>query len=218
MVHPTTDVPAPKPQPILNDDDEDIQLAEEQQQQQQQAPPATILSSPVAGGESSTPPQKPAVDITMPPILPIPPESSAAADDLCGTDMAAPGAAAPDGEGEEQSNKLPGKEELGRSQSSSGTADSGQGAGAASTAKYGAAQSSMPRNFRLSLDGYVLQNDKDGKYAAYRISVTAGLHTWLVLRRCVFSCPLPCVVGPPAVCAGVCLLCAIKCCFWGYLT
>ncbi|CAN0393367.1 unnamed protein product, partial [Ectocarpus sp. 12 AP-2014] len=41
----------------------------------------------------------------------------------------------------------------------------------------------MPRNFRISLDGYTLRTDGDGKYAAYRISVTAGLHTWLVLRR-----------------------------------
>lgn len=151
-------------------------------EEREQAPPATIRTSQ-APEESSrgapTPQQKPsgvlveAVDIAMPPILPIPPESSAAADDCCDTDMAAtPAAAALDG----------GDEELGRSQrdSSSGTADSGN---APAAAKYGAAQSSMPRNFRLSLDGYVLQNDKDGKYAAYRISVTAGLHTWLVLRR-----------------------------------
>lgn len=36
--------------------------------------------------------------------------------------------------------------------------------------------------------GYALQTDHDGTYAAYRISVTAGLHTWLVHRRCVRAC------------------------------
>lgn len=196
MVYPTipADVPvAPKSPPaILNDDDEDIQV-------EQQAPPATILSSPPPAAQEAprereatpTPPHKPGgvdavVDIaTMPPILPIPPESSAAADD-CGivnNSMAALPATAtppppppPAAEGAEEKDPA-------RSQrdSSSGTADSGRAS--TTTAKYGAAQSSMPRNFRLSLDGYVLQNDQDGKYAAYRISVTAGLHTWLVLRR-----------------------------------
>lgn len=189
MVHPTIiapDIPASPKSPILNDD-KDNNRAEK-------APPATILMSPApatpaldegsARGTPTTPQElggvgAVAVDI-MPPILSVPPESSAAGDDCCGTDMSLPASA--DGEQEEEGGEEPGKEEPGRSgrDSSSGTADSGN---AAATAKYGQAQSSMPRNFRLSLDGYVLQSDKDGKYAAYRISVTAGLHTWVVLRR-----------------------------------
>ncbi|CAM9644124.1 unnamed protein product, partial [Discosporangium mesarthrocarpum] len=41
----------------------------------------------------------------------------------------------------------------------------------------------MPRNFRLSIEGYDVLTDADGKYAAYSINVTAGLHQWRVLRR-----------------------------------
>lgn len=65
----------------------------------------------------------------------------------------------------------------------------GSGGGGGDPGGGGAAASScMPRNFRLSLDGYTLQTDQDGTYAAYNISVTAGLHTWLVLRRYVWVC------------------------------
>lgn len=44
-------------------------------------------------------------------------------------------------------------------------------------------QAGMPRNFRISVDGYTLLHDEDGTFAAYRINVTAGLHQWQVLRR-----------------------------------
>ena len=75
--------------------------------------------------------------------------------------------------------------EEGRSQrgSTGGSENDGEG--------YGTAQASMPRNFRISLEGYSLQKDDDGTFAAYRINVTAGLHTWHVMRRwgtCVFVC------------------------------
>lgn len=43
----------------------------------------------------------------------------------------------------------------------------------------------MPRNFRIAVDGYSLQRDDDGTFAAYRINVTAGLYQWQVLRRYV---------------------------------
>lgn len=72
-----------------------------------------------------------------------------------------------------------GVDEEGRSQrgSTGGSENDGEG--------YGTAQASMPRNFRISLEGYSLQKDDDGTFAAYRINVTAGLHTWHVLRRWV---------------------------------
>ncbi|CAM9652252.1 unnamed protein product [Choristocarpus tenellus] len=41
----------------------------------------------------------------------------------------------------------------------------------------------MPRNFRLSIEGYCILTDAEGTYAAYNINVTAGLHQWRVLRR-----------------------------------
>lgn len=50
-------------------------------------------------------------------------------------------------------------------------------------AAYNMAQSGMPRNFRVAVEGYILLQDQDGTYAAYRINVTAGLHQWHVLRR-----------------------------------
>eukprot|EP00904_Undaria_pinnatifida_P008524 jgi/Undpi1/4801/HiC_scaffold_19.g08154.m1 len=70
------------------------------------------------------------------------------------------------------------QDEEGRSQrgSTGGSENDGE-------AGYGTAQASMPRNFRISLEGYSLQKDDDGTFAAYRINVTAGLHTWHVLRR-----------------------------------
>lgn len=79
-----------------------------------------------------------------------------------------------------------GVDEEGRSQrgSTGGSENDGEG--------YGTAQASMPRNFRISLEGYSLQKDDDGTFAAYRINVTAGLHTWHVLRRWV-SVVLCCV-------------------------
>lgn len=83
---------------------------------------------------------------------------------------------AQDAEREQQER---GVEEDGRSQRGSTGGSENEGAG------YGTAQASMPRNFRISLDGYSLQRDDDGTFAAYRINVTAGLHTWHVLRRCV---------------------------------
>lgn len=72
------------------------------------------------------------------------------------------------------------QDEEGRSQrgSTGGSENDGE-------AGYGTAQASMPRNFRISLEGYSLQKDDDGTFAAYRINVTAGLHTWHVLRRWV---------------------------------
>jgi len=116
------------------------------------------------------------VAIPMPPIVPIPPEGA-----TCVTTEKAERepprvAAAPANSGDGLESDPQG----GRSQCDS-SSDSGSNGSAA--AKYGAAQSSMPRNFRLSLDGYQLQSDGDGKYAAYKISVTAGLHTWQILRR-----------------------------------
>lgn len=80
---------------------------------------------------------------------------------------------------EQQKQDHGGVDEEGRSQrgSTGGSENDGEG--------YGTAQASMPRNFRISLEGYSLQKDDDGTFAAYRINVTAGLHTWHVLRRCV---------------------------------
>lgn len=96
-----------------------------------------------------------------------------------------------------------GVDEEGRSQrgSTGGSENDAEG--------YGAAQASMPRNFQISLEGYSLQKDDDGTYAAYRINVTAGLHTWHVLRRCVRVC----VMGV-SVCAFHSRCNAIRCdCF-----
>lgn len=71
-------------------------------------------------------------------------------------------------------------EEDGRSQrgSTAGGSDNND-----STAYYTAHGAGMPRNFRISFDGYTLLRDEDGTFAAYRITVTAGLHQWQVLRR-----------------------------------
>lgn len=60
---------------------------------------------------------------------------------------------------------------------STGGSEANDGAG------YYTAQEGMPRNFRISVDGYTLLHDEDGTFAAYRINVTAGLHQWQVLRR-----------------------------------
>lgn len=170
----------------------------------EQAPPATIAAQQESATRAPSPPASVAVlgssmspagaaaaaaaaappSQTIPPRpIPIPPDDEARPAENVGSDNSTP------------SQQLE-EEETGRSQrdSSSGTGDSGSATGAAA-ATYGAAQSSMPRNFRISLDGYTLRTDGDGKYAAYRISVTAGLHTWLVLRRCV--------VAPCACCGQV---------------
>lgn len=155
--------------------------------QVEQAPPATIREAREgAAHESSSPPppsppSRPPLGVepvgipSMPPIVPIPPEGAACVTSNkpeCVPHREAAPAAAGDGPDSEPNG--------GRSQRDSSSDSGGTGPAAA---KYGAAQASMPRNFRLSLDGYELQSDGDGKYAAYRISVTAGLHTWQILRR-----------------------------------
>lgn len=68
---------------------------------------------------------------------------------------------------------------------------------------YGAAQARMPRNFRIALDGYTLQRDEDGIFAAYRINVTAGLHQWHVLRRLGLQCTLSAGTHPVRYCVRV---------------
>lgn len=70
------------------------------------------------------------------------------------------------------------------------TGDQGSEGGGAGGSYYGTGargQAGMPRNFRISVDGYTLLRDDDGTFAAYRINVTAGLHQWQVLRRFVHS-------------------------------
>ncbi|CAM9149523.1 unnamed protein product, partial [Scytosiphon promiscuus] len=145
------------------------------EQRPQHAPKQTVSIITEENSHSAMPPSK---SISPQPI-PIPPESASPLGTNGGE--AAPSEESAPGQGQSLGNVTPTARASTASPPAAALLDSGFAASSADV--YGGAQSSMPRNFRLSLDGYALRTDHDGTYAAYRISVTAGLHTWLVFRR-----------------------------------